>query len=217
MTTSPTVSRAGRGEAVTDPDEGLLADVVVMTEQAAVDGLPLASVFADLRLVLGLEEADELPPAVVRRCAVTWSQAQAGPDRSGQDPVSWEELEGRWWPVLAGPVDELPGWVLLVEPPAAPEQPALLTPEDVLLGAAELLLARLAGAGDRVALLDGGDGGPGAVLALVAGDAVRAERVAGWVRQLAPGSAGPRVTLRPLSDEPAGAWAAIRELARGLG
>lgn len=201
---------------MTDPGDGLLADIEVMSEQAAVDGLTLASVFADLRLVLGLEEGDELPPAVLRRCAVTWSQAHRGSDRSGIRVATWEELESRWWPVLAGPADRVPAWALLVEPAPAGPVPALLSAEDALLGAAALLTARLDGPGDLVAVLAGRYGAADAVLALVQGDAARAELAASWVAELGTTGA-PRVTVRRLADEPEGAWAAVRDLGVGLG
>lgn len=204
---------------MTDADEGLLADITVMTEQAATDGLTLASVFADLRLVLDLEEGDELPPAVVRRCAVTWAQVHLQADRSRIGVVGWEELESRWWPVLAGPVERVPGWALLVEPPPTPRSgagPTLLSAEDALLGAAALLTAGLGGPGDRVAVLAGEGGAPAAVLALVEGDATRAEVAAARVAELVTTAGALRATRRRLDRDPAGAWAAVRALAGGL-
>lgn len=204
---------------MSDLDEGLLADITVMTEQAASDGLTLASVFADLRLVLGLEEGDELPAVVVRACAATWAQVHLQADRPTSRAVGWDELESRWWPILAGSPERVPAWALLVEPPPAPLSTAgstLLSAEDALLGAAALLSACLGGPGDQVAVLAGQDGAPAAVLVLVDGDAARAELAAARVAELVTTAGAPRATLRRLDGDPAGAWAALRALGSGL-
>lgn len=208
-----------------EPLEGLLADVEEMTRQAAVDGLTLASVYADVRLVLDLEPADDLPPEVLRACAVAWSAVHRELDRgSGSRVLGWDELEDRLWGATAGPGAELPGWCVLVEagaPAAAdaaePRPGGLLSPEDLVRGAADLLASRLGGSAEHVALVTRPGSPPGPVVALVDGDRARAERACSWVRDLAPGSAGLTARAHRLAGHPDGLLGALRELAATSG
>ncbi|WP_244928035.1 hypothetical protein [Nocardioides sp. W7] len=206
---------------MTDPVEGFLEDVTAMTRQAAIDGLTLASVFTDLRLILDLEPGDELPAGVLRACAVAWSRTHEDLDRAHDVRVlTWDDLEDRLWISLAGPDTELPSWAVLAE--TGPREgssgggPTLLQPDDVLRVAAGVLAARLDRPSEHVALLEGRENASRGLVALVQGDVRRAEQARSWVAGLTPGRSGPVVTLHRLVDHPEGRLAAIREVVSTL-
>jgi hypothetical protein len=196
-----------------DPVQGLLADVTAMTRQAAIDGLTLASVYADVRLILDLDPEDELPAELLRACAVAWSQTHADLDRPDDLRVlAWDELEDRLW-LLAGADAEPPAWAVLAElpPRRAGNEGRLLLPDDVLRVAAGLLASRLDRPMEHVALLEAPGGTPYGLVALVQGDQRRAEQARSWVVGLDTGSRGAVVTVHRLVDHPEGLLAAVRE------
>ncbi|SDE08307.1 hypothetical protein [Nocardioides lianchengensis] len=197
---------------MTDPVEGLLEDVTEMTRQAAVDGLTLGSVYADVRLVLDLDPSADLPPEVLRACAVAWSSAHRDLDRHSDVLVlGWDELEDRLWDASSRPGAEPPDWAVLVETEDAASRPALLPPEDVLRAAADLLASRLGRAGEHVALVPRSGAVAGRVVALVQGEVERAEQVRSWVLDLAPVGTRVAATLHRLVH-PDGVLGALREL-----
>lgn len=68
------VAASTPGDVAGDTD-GLVADLVGMSRRAAVDGLSLGLVFADVRLVLHLSSDALLPDDLLGRCAREWASA----------------------------------------------------------------------------------------------------------------------------------------------
>ena len=196
---------------VEDPFDDLLEDVTAMTRQAAADGLTLASVFADVRLVLDLAPGAELPPRVLRACAVAWSRSHQDLEPEADPRVlGWDQLEDRLWSGSPGP--DQPRWAVLVEPGvhALGAAPAQLPPDEVLRGVAGLLAARLDRPAECVARLGPPGAPPRGLVALVAGGAGRAEQARTWVADFAPGVGAPLVTLHRVDDHPEGLLGALR-------
>ena len=197
------------------PVEGLLADVTEMTRQAAADGLDLATVFADLRLVLEIDAADDLPADVLRACAVAWGQAHHELDRAGDDVgvLSWEGLEDRLWRALGAGDVPPPRWVVLVSGSTGGTcGRGLLSTEDVLHSAAGLLAARLDEATEHVALLPVTTRRPAVVMALLPSDGGRVREVSAWVTGLSLPGVRLSVTVHRLEDDPGGVLAALRQI-----
>ncbi|GAA5114469.1 hypothetical protein GCM10023339_20230 [Alloalcanivorax gelatiniphagus] len=137
----------------------LVADVVAMTRQAALDGLPLSVVLDDLRLVLHLETGDVLPLDALRACALEWAKACTSPGRAGDLAVTLDELETHVWGLLAGSPDHLPGRVVVVRPEPSSEVArrssdlSVLAEADLLRVAARVLGQVFDRPGEHVALL----------------------------------------------------------------
>jgi hypothetical protein len=141
-------------------DADLLADIVAMTGQAAVDGLPLSAVLEDLRLVLGLDPADALPVDALRACALEWASSCSDPRAvPAHVPVTPDELESHLWRVLGSAPEQLPGLVVQVQPrtsgdPLTGPGTAGVLDQAVLLGVAARTMAQVFDrAGEHVALL----------------------------------------------------------------
>lgn len=181
-------------------DPAVLDEITDLTVQAAVDGLSLETVFAELRAVLDLEPGQEIPIALVRACAVTWADASRDLPPAAVSVVdSRAELDDRLWSALSvtGP-EQAPVLVRLFtvgdEAGSASMALRLLGGGDGLVAlAADLLVATLdpaseivliwrrAGRTDQaVALLDEADG--------------RLEALQTRLAEIAPG--GPRVGVR---------------------
>lgn len=192
----------------------LLADVTEMARQAAIDGLALAAVFADLRLVLELGPGEDLPADVLRACASAWSHAHEGSGRVGEGSVlSWDELEDRLWESSADPSMVLPRWAVVLGAVTRPSDDArsMLSAADVLRGAADLVASRLEGSGEHLALVlagtdDAGDG----LLVVVTDDLHRARHLEGWLRDLGLEAGGAGGAIHSLTDHPDGLLAALR-------
>ena len=197
-------------------------DIVAMTRQAARDGLPLTTVFADLRLVLDLEPSDDIPAPLLRACASSWARTQqelsAGP-RSGLAGVrtgSRGDVESLLWGALGGPAEELPGWLVVVElrSPQPAASTALLGAEDLLQAAAQLLSALLDGSSERVMLVreDGEPERSSWVAGLVTGDDERVQRAVTRVTALASVNDDLVVTVHRLGGHPDGVLSSLRGL-----
>lgn len=191
--------------------------VAALIRDAAVDGLSLETVYADLRLVLGLAPCDELPAALVRSCALTW--ARANESVPVEDEVaatgSRGELEDRLWQaLLAGGPESRP--LLLVVAPAAHDAGStvlrLLGGIDGLVRlTAGLLATEVVPPAETVVRWSRADGAP-YVVALVTGpDAdARVARVRRRVDELLPGSPL-RFGVHPLDGGAGGRLAAVRQ------
>lgn len=212
------------------PDDraDLVADIVTMTRQAAVDGLPLSAVLGDVRLVLRLEPADPLPVDALRACALEW--AHASNDRGARPvaAVTLDDLEDHVWGLLGGSPDRMPERAVVVRvqdqvlrrDAGGPRATGALDDADLLGAAARvvsdvftrpgehvvLLRSRAADVADRVVALvpDRADDGAGdedrlALLEASLG-AAPLTGVATW-----------DVDVRPLTGHPDGLLAGIRE------
>jgi hypothetical protein len=206
-------------------DDDLVQDVVAMTRQAAVDGLPLSAVLEDLRLVLDLAPGAELPAPVLRACALAWASVQQDLAAGVAGDVAvrtWHELESHLWGSVALGEHPDPTWLVEVRagtPLTTEGAPSVLAsvlgPADHLRGAAQLLAAYLDRPGEHVSLLRRPAGQePDRVLALVvsgpdedrpalAGARVRAQPIGG------EGALDVRVVA--LTGHPEGMLAALRE------
>ncbi|GAA4730677.1 hypothetical protein GCM10023350_12410 [Nocardioides endophyticus] len=195
-------------------------DIVAMTRQAARDGLPLTTVFADLRLVLDLAPSDDIPAPLLRACASSWARTQqelsAGP-RSGLGGVrtcSRGDLESLLWGAPGSPADELPSSLVVVELRSSrlAASTALLGPEDLLHATAQLLSALLDCSSERVMLVreDGEPERPWWVAGLVTGDDERVDRAVTRVTALASVNEDLVVSVHRLSGHPDGVLSSLR-------
>jgi len=202
--------------------DGLVDDIVTMTRQAAVDGLPLSAVIADLRLVLDLEPTDEVPARVLRSCALAWAEVHqelaASPD--GVPTRTWHELESHLWSLVGSHDEPLPGWVIEVRA-SAPGPSAdgdlarlasVLEPVDYLRGAAQVLASFLDLPGEQVSLVREPSGpDPDRIVALVADQDERATLAQARLAALPAGGEGTlAVRVSSLADQPDGLLAALR-------
>jgi hypothetical protein len=205
---------------VAAPRDPFVDDIVAMTRQAALDGLALATVFADLRLVLDLAPSDDIPAPLLRACASAWAQTQrelSTSPRGGLGGVrtgTRDDLEGLLWGVLGSPDDEIPNSLVVVElrrpQPAAPT--ALLGPEDLLHVAAQLLSALLGCSSERVMLVreDSERESPLWVAGLATGDRERVQRAVTRVAALTSVNGDLVVTTQRLSGHPEGVLSSLR-------
>ena len=148
--------------AASDLSADLVADIVAMTRQAALDGLPLSAVLDDLRLVLELEPADVLPVDALRACALEWGHATMAPGTSiPAAPVTLNDLECHLWRLLGSSPDQLPERVVVVRLRTfAPDEdargsgiPGVLDSADLLVAAARVMSHLFNRPGEHVALL----------------------------------------------------------------
>ncbi|WP_134768509.1 hypothetical protein [Nocardioides sp. 1609] len=161
-----------------------MSDVVAMTEQAAIDGLPLSAVLDDLRLVLDLAPGQALPAGVLRDCALAWASVhQELAAGAGREVAvrTWQELESHLWSRLGESNAPVPTWLLEVRAggrstevdPAQATSPlaSVLGPADRLQGAAQVLATFLDRPGEDVSLLRAPSvPRPHLVVALLVGD-----------------------------------------------
>ncbi|MFB9312699.1 hypothetical protein [Nocardioides plantarum] len=224
-------SESSRGVAPDSLEDDLVRDVVVMTRQAAIDGLPLSAALDDLRLVLDIGQTDDLPPAVLRACALAWAgtHQDLAAEAAGEVVTrTWAELESHLWS-LTGSSDRVAA-SQLIEVRAATPRPAgasdlasVLGPADQLQGAAQVLARFLDLPGEHVSLLrEPTDHDPDRLVALVvppydgSGDDVAGEARASLARArleaLSPaGLGGLTIRVLPLGGHPEGVLAALRE------
>lgn len=199
------------------PDEPAGDQVAELTRRAAIDGLSLETVFADLRRLLGLASGEDLPPALVRECAVTWARTSEELTPAGiATAAGRDDVEDLVWPVLAScPVADAP-LLLVVTAAPAPDHPSAVM--RVLGGTAGLLhlVADLVASDldpvDEIVLRWGGTGRETAVVAVLRGPD-GAARVAALDRQMEDLASGHplQVTAVVLDDHPGGRLAAVRQ------
>lgn len=220
----PRRPRAGQpapapSEAPSALSDELVADLTETTRQAAVDGLALAQVFDDLRLVLDLDAGAEIPADVLRLAALTWAEAQHA--LAGEGPydgvhcATEDEVESQLWAVLA--TTGRPPSVALVlraqgraEPDAA--GPALRE-LDLLVAVARSLAPGFSRPEEYVGLVRrAGSRSPDRVVLLVADDD-RVDEALASIAGLSP-AGGPTlvVTRHDLGDHAEGAVAALRDV-----
>ncbi|WP_193607971.1 hypothetical protein [Nocardioides lijunqiniae] len=206
-------------------DDDLVQDVVAMTRQAAVDGLPLSAVLEDLRLVLDLAPGADLPAQVLRACALAWASVQQDLAAGSAGDVAvrtWHELESHLWGSVGLGEGPDPTW--LVEVRAGAPRPAeagesalasVLGPVDHLRGAAQVLASYLVRPGEQVSLLRPPTGQePDRVLALVVSgpDEERPELARARLQAQPIGGEGALdVRVVALTGHPDGMLAALRE------
>jgi hypothetical protein len=191
-----------------------------MTRAAALDGLPLAAVFADLRLVMSLEPSDEVPAELLRACALAWGQTQRrlsegpGVGEGGVQTGVAEDLESRLWGTLGSPAEERPSWLVIVGVKhPQPEAPTLFSPDDLLRLAAQLLAVLLDHANDCVMLLrDHDHDEPSRVVALATGGVPRVTDVVARVRALSSLDEGLVASVHGLDAHPDGTLSRLRDL-----
>lgn len=210
---------AGAGEEL-DPD--LRADVEATTRQAAIDGLPLAEVFHDLRMVLDLEPGQDLPADVLRVAALAWAGTQrslSGPGPYDGVPCGTpDDLESHLWSSAGAGLDG--PTVALVVRASAPEHGGgalALREVDLLVAAARSLAAVYAGPQEYVGLVRRpGAAEPDRAVAL----AVEADRVEEATAQVValppPGGPTLTVTVHDLRAHPESALGALRALRAAL-
>lgn len=206
--------------------EGLVADIVAMTGQAAIDGLPLSAVLDDLRLVLDLAPDAPLPVFALRACALEWGRASTALGSSGpaSAALTLDDLEGRVWEAVGRSSDELPAYAVVVRasdaPDAPPSLPRVLDDADLVAAARQVSEGIFDRPHEQVAVLRASPTEPpDRVVTLVPTgsgdeDADLADRVAllqaGLGSSSVTGRASWSVRVVRLSDDPDGVLAGLR-------
>lgn len=217
----PRRPRAGQPAAAPSEalSEGLVADITATTRQAAVDGLALAQVFDDLRLVLDLDAGEEIPADVLRVAALTWAEAQHA--LAGEGPydgvhcATEDEVESQLWAVLAA-TGRPPSVALLLRAQGRsdPDAAGLALRElDLLVAAARSLAPGFSRPEEYVGLVRrAGSRSPDRVVLLVADDD-RVDEALASIAGLSP-AGGPTlvVTRHDLGENAEGALAALRDV-----